>query len=240
MSEIQKKSYREGNRKMPHSIFKKGHIPWHAGKKNVFSEETNKKRVESRKWYKYSKEAREKMSKSRKGIKFSDEHLKNLSLSHIGNKHTKEQTEKIIKSRKWYKHSKKTIEKISKKLLGHKISKQTKIKIRNTTIKNLKKRLEGVSVPLAGFKEKCILDNLEEKYNIKILRQYPVNGYFLDGYCKETNTAYEVDEKHHFNYLGKLRIKDIERQKEIEEELNCDFIRIKDWEWLNGNQTKYF
>ena len=57
-------------------------------------------------------------------------------------------------------------------------------------------------------------------------------GYWLDGYDAKNNIAYEYDERHHF-IGGKLREKDIKRQKEIEEKLNCKFIRIKDGEYDN-------
>jgi len=60
------------------------------------------------------------------------------------------------------------------------------------------------------------------EYHIKEL------GYWVDGYDKENNIIYEYDEKHHFNYDGTLRYKDIQRQKEIEEHFpECKFIRIK-------------
>ncbi|GAF89768.1 unnamed protein product, partial [marine sediment metagenome] len=36
-------------------------------------------------------------------------------------------------------------------------------------------------------------------------------------------------EKRHFDFDGNLKERDIERQKEIEETLNCQFLRIKDW-----------
>lgn len=60
------------------------------------------------------------------------------------------------------------------------------------------------------------------EYHIKEL------GYWLDGYDKENNIAYEWDEKNHFNSDGTLKQKDIDRQKEIENFLKCKFIRIKE------------
>lgn len=51
-------------------------------------------------------------------------------------------------------------------------------------------------------------------------------GYFVDGYDKEKNTVIEVDEKHHFDKEGKLKKKDAQRQEEITEYLNCNFIRV--------------
>jgi len=55
-------------------------------------------------------------------------------------------------------------------------------------------------------------------------------GFWVDGYDKENNIVYEFDESHHFNSEGKLKKKDIQRQKLITEHLNCRFIRIKESE----------
>lgn len=63
-------------------------------------------------------------------------------------------------------------------------------------------------------------------------------GYFLDYYEPSINLVIEYDEDHH--ELPKNLIKDLKRQKEIENYLNCNFIRIKQKEkhkWkeiLNG------
>lgn len=78
--------------------------------------------------------------------------------------------------------------------------------------------------PSIGKKEKETLDKLEKLYNIKIIRQYKVSGYFIDGYIPELNIALEYDEKFHNHKLEK----DIIRQNFIEKELNCKFIRIKE------------
>ena len=98
---------------------------------------------------------------------------------------------------------------------------QLKNKKRIATTKYIKK----IGGPRLGKHEKRILDKVEKKYNIKIIRQYHIKeiGYFVDGYCKETNTVYEIDEK------PKTKERDIKREKEIKEELNCKFIRIKDY-----------
>ena len=79
-----------------------------------------------------------------------------------------------------------------------------------------------------------IFDKIMEEQGIFI--QHAMNGgeylveglgYWLDGYDAENNVAYEYDENHHF-VGGKLRDKDIKRQKEIEEKLHCKFVRLKD------------
>jgi hypothetical protein len=51
-------------------------------------------------------------------------------------------------------------------------------------------------------------------------------GYWVDGYDKENNTVYEIDESHHYSG-GILKNKDKIRQKEIEKYLKCKFIRIR-------------
>ena len=75
--------------------------------------------------------------------------------------------------------------------------------------------------------------NKENKCNI----QHALNGgeffikelsYWLDGYDKENNIVYEWDERRHFNRDGTLKDKDILRENEIKDFLNCKIIRIKD------------
>jgi len=52
-------------------------------------------------------------------------------------------------------------------------------------------------------------------------------GYWVDGYDEEKNVAIEVDEPFHFDSNGNLSERDVSRQKEIMEELGCEFIRLK-------------
>jgi len=76
-----------------------------------------------------------------------------------------------------------------------------------------------------------IFDEISLKENIYI--QHAQNGgehhikelgYWLDGYDKENNIVYEFDEKYH--ETKKQQEKDLIRQKEIINFLNCDFIRL--------------
>lgn len=76
-----------------------------------------------------------------------------------------------------------------------------------------------------GKNEKDCLDNIEKLFKIKIIRQYPVNGYFVDGYCKEKNMVFEVYEKFH----ERQRTKDKKREDFIINKLKCKFLRIKDY-----------
>lgn len=47
-------------------------------------------------------------------------------------------------------------------------------------------------------------------------------GYWVDGYDREKNVVIEVDEKRHLSH----KEKDLKRQQEIENLLNCTFIRL--------------
>ena len=49
-------------------------------------------------------------------------------------------------------------------------------------------------------------------------------GYWVDGYSKEKNIVIEYYERHHNN----IKKKDLQRQNEITEFLNCEFIIIKE------------
>jgi len=60
------------------------------------------------------------------------------------------------------------------------------------------------------------------EYHVKDVNRW------LDGYDEINNIAYEWDEKHHFDNFGDLCNDDIDRQKQIQESLHCDFIRIEE------------
>lgn len=121
---------------------------------------------------------------------------------------------------------------VSAKFLGDKnpskrpeVRKKLRIKKLEYIAKQLK--IEGMTLsPTIGKYETQILDNLEKCFSYKILRQHLILGYFLDGYCPALNLAIEVDEPFHYQN-GKLRERDIRKQEEIENELNCKFLRIQ-------------
>lgn len=79
-----------------------------------------------------------------------------------------------------------------------------------------------------GKNETIILDDYEKIWGFKIIRQYeiPELGYIVDGYIPELNLCIEIDEPYH--NLLKQKTKDIIRQKQIENKINCGFIRITD------------
>ena len=122
-------------------------------------------------------------------------------------------------------------EKISKEgynwgMRGKKHSLESNRKNRESCIKYIEKfRLNGQPLkPRIGRNEKEILDKLETKFGHKILRQFKIAGYFIDGYIPEIKLAIEIDEEHH----TQQKENDVVRQKEIEDLLDCKFIRIKD------------
>lgn len=166
--------------------------------------------------------------------KLSNEHKKKIGLKHKNKVLSNETRKKISLSRigkPWNgKHSKEFIKKLKERnknfpgFLGKKHSCETKKKMRISTIKYLQKK--GKLCPRIGRNETRLLDDREKLINFKIIRQYHIKklGYIVDGYCKNNNTVYEVYEKKH---LDKTQ-KDLIRQKEIQEFLNCNFIIIWD------------
>ena len=106
---------------------------------------------------------------------------------------------------------------------GKKFTTEHKRKLRISTFEYAKK-VSNIICPRIGHNEKKILDKLEQELKYKILRQYKVCGYFVDGYIPELKLVIEIDE------IPKIREKDIERQDIIENELNCKFIRINDFD----------
>lgn len=74
--------------------------------------------------------------------------------------------------------------------------------------------------------ELVALKTIEQVLSITLVRQYNVGSYNLDGYCIETNTAYEIDEPQHFTN-GELNQECVDRQQYIEDKLGCRFVRIK-------------
>ena len=100
--------------------------------------------------------------------------------------------------------------------------------VREKLRESVLKRMKEVGGPFIGRNEKRILDEFAKKIGYKIMRQYIISGYALDGYIPELNLAIEIDEKYHFDKEGNLKEKDIIRQKEIQNKLNCEFLRIKD------------
>lgn len=69
------------------------------------------------------------------------------------------------------------------------------------------------------------LDEFLSVYNLKGVKQYPILNYRIDYYIPKLNIAIEYDENNHKNYSYEEHEG---RQKQIEKELNCEFIRVSD------------
>ena len=90
------------------------------------------------------------------------------------------------------------------------------------------KRNNNIKFTLLGKNEKEILDFIEQKLNIKLIRQKSIGKYWIDGYDKKNNIVYEVNEYHH-----KFRKEyDKNRERIIMEKLNCLVVRIDEKKYL--------
>jgi len=134
---------------------------------------------------------------------------KNISIAHTGRKKSKQHIKNWIRNR-----------------IGHPVSAETKKRQRLARLNYISKCSNNGDpiTPTIGKNEMLILKNIEKENNIVLEKQFPVDGYFIDGYDTRNNIAYEVDEKHHHTEKNKLR--DKEREEYIKEKLNCQFIRL--------------
>ena len=83
-------------------------------------------------------------------------------------------------------------------------------------------------VPLFERKETIFIEQLEEflsEYNLKGIKQYSVLNYRIDYYIPKLKLAIEYDENNHDSYSYEAQEG---RQKQIEKELGCKFIRLSD------------
>ena len=72
--------------------------------------------------------------------------------------------------------------------------------------------------------EQSVLSKIKTIFSAeKIIFQYCTLGYYTDAYFPKHNLAIEVDEQGHHN---RNTFHEIERQKSLEKELDCVFIRI--------------
>jgi len=83
-------------------------------------------------------------------------------------------------------------------------------------------RYAGMTQLNPGVQEEAALKTIEQLLNIKLVRQYYVRPYRIDGYCIETKTAYEIDGPNH----RWSRQEDWKRRKHLENKLGCTFVRI--------------
>ena len=89
---------------------------------------------------------------------------------------------------------------------------------------SLKKNLGFKLYDVINTKEQTIINSIKDTFEGEnIQTQYSVLGYRIDLYFHEYKLAIEVDELGHTN---RNINNEIERQKALEKELNCVFVRI--------------
>lgn len=117
---------------------------------------------------------------------------------------------------------------------NHKHTPENKERIRKSTLQYLKKTIGSFKARYSINACKYI-DELNEKFGWNLQHaenggEVSIAGYFLDGYDKELNIAFEYDEPIHYIDIENniLREKDIERQNYIIEKLNCKFYRYNE------------
>ena len=81
-----------------------------------------------------------------------------------------------------------------------------------------------------GLEETAYFEKLQKEKNIKLISQFRLVSktnqvYLIDAYDEENNVAYEYDDVSHRH--KKQQEKDIVRQKDIIDTIDCEFIRIK-------------
>lgn len=70
-----------------------------------------------------------------------------------------------------------------------------------------------------------LVKDINKGKGLKVIHQYKCLEYIIDFYLPEVNIAIEYDEEHH--EYDRNRIADIRRQYIIENELQCEVIRVK-------------
>jgi len=218
-----------------------GKEPWNKGKTNVYSEETLKKMSEVQKgensfFYgkQHSEETKRKMSKAKRGKILSEEHKQKLRGKHP----TEETRRKLIKSHigktPWNK-GKITGQVPWNKEIKNPYSKETLRQMRISAINRIEKTVKDGGQVYPNYNPKAceLIDEYGKEHGYVF--QHAMNGgefkiehlcYWVDGYDKEKNVVIEIDESFHYKN-DKLLDKDIQRQKEITEHLDCKFIRLK-------------
>ena len=166
----------------------------------------------------------------------SIETRKKLSIANTGKKHSEETKQKLSENnaRYWLGkiRSEETRLAISKSNKGKKRTEETKQKMRISHIKYIEiNKLNGGQLAPNYNPDGCIIIdwyNMYYDFNFQHAEnggEVCIDGRFPDGLDEARKTIIEIDEKHHYKN-GKLRDKDIIRQKRFEE-LGYEVIRVK-------------
>jgi transposase-like protein len=201
----------------------RGRVPWNKGKTNIYSEETLQLMSEANSGRSLSQEHKNKLSDALSGRKLSGEHKRKISQSHIGK----------VKSITHRRNIGIAFRGKTPWIKGRVHDDVTKTKMRLKRLEWIENNLgqpSPVFNPIAckiideygklhGYNFRHAMNGGE--YHIKEL------GYFLDGYDEEQNVAIEYYEGHHF-INGRLKDRDVRREREIKTFLGCKLIRLTD------------
>ena len=216
-----------------------------ANRGRIFSEESRKRMSDSAKKRGISDETRKKISEALKGRQSpmkGRRHSKEskAKMGRAGKALSAETKERMSRSRMGHPVSDETRRLISERTRGRRSSMKGKTHSRDTREKMRMSALKRISnqafngepvMPCVGFDERDFLDRVEVLIGHTVKRQYPVCGYFLDGYINDLNLAIEFDEKKHRKRAVVRR--DSLRQHEIVERLGCRVLRVDESEWEN-------
>jgi transposase len=143
-----------------------------------------------------------------------------------------ESAKEVNKKRRFRKINHKKNSEENNAFYGKSHTRETKNQMRKSAIKRLK-RQKGQIKPNYNPKACKLIEEYGDKHGYDFQHaenggEYHIKnlGYWVDGYDEEQNIVIEVDEPHHFK-SGELRERDKRRQREIEEHLNCKFIRLQ-------------
>ncbi len=181
------------------------------------------------------------------GKLLSKEQKKKIGLANKGLKHdpmSLEQRKKISKNKMgqepWNKNKKMSKEYCKIMSKYHKIIIENCIRGgkkggRISIIRRIEKE-NGQICPNYNRKACSFFDQLNKNYNLNgmhALNKKELHikklGYFVDYYEPNLNLIIEWDEEYlHYDINGNLKLKDIQREKEIKEHLKCYFLRIKE------------
>ena len=198
-------------------------------------------KIRNSKPVKYSEESKKLMSKRIKESWNGDSDRRKLSANLIKKyanpkAHGFESRKKAVETRKkndWPGHTEKWKQAVKLSNINRVVSDETRSRMRLAAIERMKKQYGQIS-PNYNKHACLIFEEINKEMNWS--GQHAENGgeffikklgYWVDYYEPTLNIVIEFDEKHH-KYKKE---KDIKRQKEIEEFLECKFYRITNNKW---------
>ena len=191
--------------------FIKGNIPWHKGKKDVYSEETRRKMAKGRK-------GKSPYNKGKKTGQLSKKHRKKISQRLKGIVRSKETKNKISKTRKkkfktqGYLNTPETREKIRLAGIGKMAS--------NKGVPSSKEQIEKWKKTMKKKMEDPVF---KEEYS-KTRRRIILNSYATGKFSKTSNTDIEKRMRRGLIDKGFIEGEDFFPQYIIEEKFACDFV----------------